>query len=898
MSDTLFKVYFLEKFNNYFNRKIIGYETIAEYILAVENYFCPTILISFNPADNVSTELIMNDVPFDADYLIITDAENTIISRWFIMESMFTRKGQHLYKLRRDLIYDFKEKLIDAPAFIQKGWLNDTDPFILNPEGMSFNQIKKGETFLKDKTNSAWIVGYIAKNAAASDVSVQVPDKPIEFITLSDLATATGITESTLASILNFDGINTNPAFFTQRVEFRYGSYYSADYLSRGLREKIFMSPDFSSGTYEVVNDSFWQKRLWSLWLSLPQYSSHYLRDAIINNKAAILAQLPSIFGRPYLTAEQYNILQTYADKIIKYNGIFYKLGFSVENSALEEVYGPFTPSAYSSIQTAITNATTAMAGYVNETYANADIFLRPLSYKVFVQMQAISDTSSLVPSAETKVSSSRNTVINQAFDMFCIPYGPALFQSNIGEQEASPDYALSIGTAIALKLDSQLYDLQLLPYCPLIDSFDENGKIDLTALTEDIDFNYIDLVGSNTYVESSYCTAGFEGGIDIAYIDFFLPYDLSEVEDSSFEVLEGDNLISDESLSITSSAPNVIRVYFKGEIRDDRDADRIFVRISVQIHGMAVHKSFILWAKNASFTSKISTSLTAEDSPKIESQCNFYRIVSPNYQGSFDFNLAKNGGSTDYFLAECTYKPYTPYIKVVPQLSLLYGANFGDNRGLICGGDFSLPRFTSAWETFQLNNKNFQNIFNREIQNLNLEQDLALRQQLITGGLGTLTAGAAGAGIGAKAGGVYGAIAGAAVGTAGSGIGFGIDTDMMLTRQREQKSIAIDKYNFQLGNIKALPYTLTKVGAFDINSKIWPFLEYYSCTPEEKNALEQKIIYESMTVMRIEPLGNYIDVFSERHYLKGELIRNEAIAEDNHVFEAIYNELLKGVYI
>ena len=297
-------------------------------------------------------------------------------------------------------------------------------------------------------------------------------------------------------------------------------------------------------------------------------------------------------------------------------------------------------------------------------------------------------------------------------------------------------------------------------------------------------------------------------------------------------------------------------------------------------------------------FTAVINQQLTLKDSVKIESQCNKYRICSPNYQGSFDFNVARNGGSVAYFIAECTYKPYTPYIKVAPQFSYLYGTNYGDARGLICGGDYSLSRFTSAWETFELNNKNYQNIFNREIQNLDFEQSLQMRKELITGGLNVVRDGGLGAASGALLGGGYGAIAGAAIGLTGSSVGMGIDIDMLVKQQRENRQLAIDKYNYQLGNVKSLPYTLTKVGAFTINSKIFPFLEYYTCTDTEKEALENKLKYESMTVMRIGLFGDFWRIDSELRYFKGELIRNDEIAEDNHVFEAIYTEIAKGVYM
>ena len=220
MSDTLFNAYFLKKFNNYFNRKIIGYATLAEYLTAADEYFISAAPISFNPADNVSTELIMNDVPFEADYLLITDLESNIISRWFIMESVFTRKGQHVYKLRRDVIYDYLDNLASSPVFIQKGWLRDTDPFIFNSEGQSYNEIKKDETLLKDDTGAAYIVGYIAKNASASEISIQVGEETLpDSIALEDIASDLGIATSKLADLINYNNSRNVASFFTDTVK-------------------------------------------------------------------------------------------------------------------------------------------------------------------------------------------------------------------------------------------------------------------------------------------------------------------------------------------------------------------------------------------------------------------------------------------------------------------------------------------------------------------------------------------------------------------------------------------------------------------------------------------------------------------------------------------------------
>ena len=81
----------------------------------------------------------------------------------------------------------------------------------------------------------------------------------------------------------------------------------------------------------------------------------------------------------------------------------------------------------------------------------------------------------------------------------------------------------------------------------------------------------------------------------------------------------------------------------------------------------------------------------------KVKSECELVRLCSPNGSNSFDFNPQMNDGF-DYIQVDCTYKPYSPYIHVAPDFAGLYGDNFGDTRGLIVQGDFSLPTLTNEW--------------------------------------------------------------------------------------------------------------------------------------------------------------------------------------------------------
>lgn len=879
-------VYLLKGYNNYFNRIIKGYETIAEYLaeLGAGNYFLYSKEVNYNPADNVSTKLVMNDCPFEPDYLIYVDDQSNIISRWFVMETVKTRQGQFEHTLRRDVIYDYHEGLLNSRVFIQKATLQENDPLILNSEGMSFNEVKTEETLLKDKTNCSWVVAYLAKNATPQSVSVQTVAEDISYITLGSIASAANMSEAQLANILNFEA-NTYPSYFTNRVEVRYG------WLDTDLHSDIFKYGrvrHFFTGSFNLIDVSINNVINWTKPLFISQtLPTREITDAILANKTTILANMGTITNREYFTSEQLSELERFSGETVLYNGAYYT--FSIEQSAAQDdpVIGPANYSTFPGFSTAI-------ASIDDPAPANdGEISIRTKSMKAFVKMTLLS-VSSQTPQLTLDISSSRNTIQDQAFDIIAINNGPVAF-GNFTYLENEP---IKLAMAIAEKLDAQLYDIQLLPYCPMPEVLRSDGAIDPDKVTENIDFDFIQGAGTVRSVrivnDSDWTITGTAPSITATYTWTNAIPLLATGQVSYFCRNQPDSM----TINLTINQRDITAT-ITAQSEEDIEQIEFMIMVDWSLPGGTFPAGIVLYPKKASFSTTLNYELNSRDSLKIESQCNKYRIVSPNYQGTFDFNVAKNGGKVPYFLAECTYKPYTPYIKVAPSFSWLYGTNFGDNRGLICGGDFSIPRFTSAWETFQLNNKNYQNIFNREIQSLDLQQSIEMRNQLVGASVGTLGQASSGALAGfASSGSPYGAIAGAAVGGIGGAIGGAIDTETLARLQRDQRSLAIDKYNYQLGNIKALPYTMTKVGAFDINSKIFPFLEFYTCTDEEKEALEEKIAFESMTVMRIGFFGTYYQAFDEPRYFKGELIRNTELAEDNHIFEAIYAELLKGVYI
>ena len=261
--------------------------------------------------------------------------------------------------------------------------------------------------------------------------------------------------------------------------------------------------------------------------------------------------------------------------------------------------------------------------------------------------------------------------------------------------------------------------------------------------------------------------------------------------------------------------------------------------------------------------------------------------MCSPNWNGQFEFNAAKNGG-VKTINVDCEYKPFQPYIHLNPNFNLLYGQDFNDARGLICNGDFSLTQVSDAWANYQRQNVNYEKIFNRQIQNMEVNNNIQMSKSVAQASLGML-GGAIG---GAMAGGVLGGMFGAAA----SGLGAAADIGLLKASQQEAIDYTKDQFGYSLGNIQALPDSLTKVSAFNNNNKIFPVIEYYSCTDEEKTALENKIKYNGMTVMRIGTIREFLQ--EEPSYIKGKLIRVTTAPEDFNYVNELANEFNKGVFI
>ena len=309
-----------------------------------------------------------------------------------------------------------------------------------------------------------------------------------------------------------------------------------------------------------------------------------------------------------------------------------------------------------------------------------------------------------------------------------------------------------------------------------------------------------------------------------------------------------------------------------------------------------------MLWFKNASeardyipvyFAYSANFELTIPEtisvgSPKVSHCCDKYRLTSPNFSNSYDFDPAMNGGVSAFHVV-ATYKPYTPYICVHPVYSGLYGSDFDDSRGLMLSGDFSLPIMTDEWTTYQINNKNYANIFDRQIEYGEEMQNYA-RASSAVNAVGSTVKGAL---TGAMAGGAAGAIVGGVMGAAG-GVADAITAE---TKYQAGKQYQIDMYNYSLQNIQAKPASLVQSSAININNTTWPVLEYFTCTDEERLAFTEKLKYNGMTVMRVGTLSEFNEDNSYQ-YFQGQLIQCADFPGDANVYAALSDEIAQGFHI
>ena len=886
--------------------------------------------------------------------------DKVINSRWFILEQDRTRSGQYELTLKRDVIADNYADVLNSPIFLEKGFINDVnDPLLYNSESMNVNQIKQLEIPLKDETECGWVVGYIPSDAFPKvEPEYDRVEKKIT-VQMSADYTVNGLSSWSYWKYCSsnpdykFMSDNTGKRKVTvkirsERIYADSGASAKCDMITA---DYTFYPNSNDAGTYSQKNSGYittssgtWNYPQWYQDYGPVTFKQGGINSSVcgkifdpVRNNSAFNKALNAILGTDISIGDT-SALRRLQDKIIldSSTNTYYKINII---SASEG--NPITvTSSISGGQTALNALKNAM-NYISGTGGTLQGIYTTFTASNSSDSYAIQLTN-VGTSLYVDLNSDRAHLNDAPYDMFCIPFSDTLkLKSGKIEFTCSKNVAIGMATEIARDLGSNtVYDVQLLPYCPnrtlVIKSGSPSTVLDLTGVKYDLIKESVTNLPKSAIIWCTESTFQVPITTETQVVEF-KPTDDAPAKittETYYSIPSGIQAYTSRMAIETTDYNNIMvykvskstnrvidySLYNTVEITTDNSLkistvenwQRPEINMDLQDYYYADYY-FVFWIKNVSYTSQNVDHLTSSIriaqaysilnpgnealERKLANECDVVRLVAQNYSAIFEFSPAKSGG-VDGFLADCTYKPWSPYIHILPKLKGLYGDNFvaiDDARGLICGGDMSLSQLSNTWANYQLQNKTYNDVFVRQLAHMDVQNDINKQNARWQLALSPITGGAAGAAAGAQMGGIGGAITVGAIGAIGGGITAGLDYANTLKMMEENRQYAKDMYGYNLQNIQAIPTSLTKTSALTYNTRVWPFIEYYTCTEDERNALKDKIKYNGMTIMKVSQLRNYL--LGQDNFYKGQLIRLN-IKVDSHMAYEIYNELNKGVYL
>ena len=484
---------------------------------------CTTInKINFNPNDGIATKVILGvgdyklpetDNPSAPDYAVVYETEGdplndgVIKSRWFILECVRTRGGQYELTLRRDVIVDNYKEIIEAPIFLEKGYIDDVnDPLLYNSEAMEFNQIKQLEVPLKDETKCGWVVGFVPSDAFKK-VEPEF-DKVEKDITMPMSA---DITVNGLSSWSYWNYCSNNPAYKfmadtagKRKVSVKIRSQNIWAPTARTARcdmvtaDYTFYPNSTDAGVYAQQNSDYietttgqWNWPQWYINYGPVTLTQGAISASICNNifnsvrnNSAFNTALNTILGSEIVIGDT-SALRSLQDKIIldSSTNTYYRIRIITTSEGNPITVTSSTTggqTALNALNSAMTRPDGLTGAYTTFTASNSGT-----SYAIQLTNVGIS--------VYVDLNSDRAHLNDAPYDMFCIPFSDTM-QLKYGTTAftCSKNIALGIATEIAKDSGSgTVYDVQLLPYCPnrtlVVNSSDPSRVLDIGKVKYDL---------------------------------------------------------------------------------------------------------------------------------------------------------------------------------------------------------------------------------------------------------------------------------------------------------------------------------------------------------------------------------------------------------------------------
>ena len=464
--------YFLNYYS-YDSRKHNRYGTeLSQYLSADNNPIIYEDLININWGDGVNAYIPCINLPNDdmlglgKNYLVVVNNNGTIHSRWYVMESGYTMKGQYQITLRRDLISDHLDKVVSTKCMINRGWLLTGDRRIYKPEGFQLNQVKTAQVPIyyggEGTKNLRFIVAYLAKNR----------QQPID-LQLTPSKFPVSYTANTLHDWAGY-------TYVTQPQKKYTGFRYNATVLQR-IDNPFFDKFVWGKDSGPTYSDSFpgagqyWRRTRYKT-------ASELLNDL---GGDEFIASLDSLSFAAYPGGTD---LSEYDNKYFyeQSTGKYYLIHVRKQNNVQKEPYATVNIGAlYSKCYTAFNSLSYMQPINISATTGDWFQVEKYYTYDTLeLELVGSSDASSKVT-----IPINMCPTANASYDIITIPCGKFAYYK--GGTEATMVDSTSIAQELAAQLGKQdsslVYDVQLMPYPP-------QGSYTLTSST----FRFTDWVNTD----------------------------------------------------------------------------------------------------------------------------------------------------------------------------------------------------------------------------------------------------------------------------------------------------------------------------------------------------------------------------------------------------------------
>lgn len=254
-------------------------------------------------------------------------------------------------------------------------------------------------------------------------------------------------------------------------------------------------------------------------------------------------------------------------------------------------------------------------------------------------------------------------------------------------------------------------------------------------------------------------------------------------------------------------------------------------------------------------------------DLTEVNKECDTIKIVSPSRASQYLFRPYNNDGIME-FRTKITLRPYNTIIYVRPSTKGLLMYDYDDKDCLIISEDFSLTAVTSEWTNYIYNNRNYNDVFERQIQGREFERTWerkieeaqkksdewtsrnisAQKASTYTGNLPIISS-----------------VAGA-IGTAFQDQTYmqmaQIDRQYNEATYQEGIQLSRDLFEMQLENIQSQPIVPSKISTLDAKLLPGVYLEYYSSNPSELQAINDFYKFNGNRVDAYGTFGQYLGWF------------------------------------